>query len=109
MNRSSDQEKYPDQNFLDSLFESSKHLKPQRIIDPIKYQAQMAVRKGIDQKRIKVPNLCKLCNQPEKVYGRALSAHHYLGYEQEHWFDIVFLCNLCHNMVHKDPTLLDLD
>lgn len=53
----------------------------------------ISVRKGI------IPPIktceCAHCGNQAKHY------HHYIGYEKEHWLDIIPLCRKCHTIVHN--------
>lgn len=63
---------------------------------PLKYKARKEVYKAT--KRGEIPPatelLCAKCGQSAHHY------HHYLGYKQEHWFDIIPLCRTCHIQEH---------
>jgi hypothetical protein len=39
---------------------------------------------------------CRVCN------NRAVNYHHYLGYEEPHWLDVIPLCIRCHSKAHAD-------
>lgn len=38
---------------------------------------------------------CTQCGKNAKQY------HHYLGYEPEHWLDVIPLCRICHKALHS--------
>ena len=40
--------------------------------------------------------LCRYCQKPAQQY------HHYLGYEPEHWLDVVSVCQPCDIKAHKN-------
>lgn len=50
-----------------------------------------AVRKGLIQRKP-----CEACGTTEKVH-----AHHH-SYEPEHWYDVRWLCYVCHKLEHND-------
>ena len=53
----------------------------------------LAVREG----RLVKPALCERCWK-EMVQG----AHHWAGYEEENWLNVIWLCRGCHNEVEKE-------
>jgi len=59
--------------------------------NPNKYRARSKVNSVIRSKKIIKPTQCQLCGN-----STSLTAHHYLGYEKEHWLDIQWLCISCH-------------
>lgn len=42
--------------------------------------------------------LCQRCGKP------AIEYHHYLGYEPEHYLDVIPVCKVCHTEIHSSPT-----
>lgn len=50
-----------------------------------------AVRRGIVQRKP-----CEVCGTTEKVH-----AHHH-SYAPEHWYDVQWLCFVCHKLEHHD-------
>lgn len=75
-----------------------------RYRDPVnhaKHLARLAVQKAIKRGIIVKATTCqgeRLCNSlclPNSL----LEAHHTLGYAQEHWLDIEWLCKSCHIIV----------
>jgi hypothetical protein len=38
---------------------------------------------------------CIKCGKPAAHY------HHYLGYEPEHWLDVIPVCHSCHRVLHQ--------
>ena len=42
--------------------------------------------------------LCSVCGKPADDY------HHHLGYEQQHWYDVVPVCRSCHVRITKGLT-----
>jgi len=59
--------------------------------NPNKYKARWKVYGALRSKKIIKPTECELCGN-----STSLTAHHYLGYEKEHWLDIQWLCIKCH-------------
>lgn len=64
--------------------------------NPEKVKAHRLVGKAVLNKKIKKPLACELCHEQ-----KPLTAHHYLGYSEEHIFDIQWLCRSCHNSLSK--------
>ena len=60
------------------------------------YRARTEFRKLMLRLRVTYPTRCYKCGQIAKT-----DAHHYKGYEPEHWFDVVFLCRKCHLGEHS--------
>ncbi len=42
------------------------------------------------------PDSCAQCNEQRDGKNKRIEAHHYLGYEPEHWLDVIWLCTKCH-------------
>lgn len=63
---------------------------------PERTKARKEVQKAIQRKEIpKAKELtCAKCGLPARHY------HHRNGYEPEHWFDIIPLCQQCHTAEH---------
>lgn len=63
--------------------------------DPIKARTAVdtAVRRG-NLPRAKTLR-CSYCGNQAKQY------HHYLGYAQDHWIDVIPLCKMCHKVAHQ--------
>ena len=72
---------------------------------PEKISAKSAVRSAIKSGKLVVPTNCSMCDKETK-----LQAHHH-SYEKEYKLDVVFVCQKCHNNIHKgersDPLLLN--
>lgn len=64
---------------------------------PDRGRARQAVAYAIKAGRL-VIQPCSSCElAPKKVNGQQrIEAHHHLGYSEEHWLDIVWLCQRCH-------------
>ncbi len=58
-------------------------------IQPHKVKARLAVRNAVYRGKIKrLP--CEVCRDENS------QAHHFMGYEKEHWFDVKWLCRIHH-------------
>lgn len=61
-----------------------------------KYKAKCRARKAVNyavEKGQILPvktQMCVECGKPAQEY------HHHKGYDQEHWFDVIPLCAMCH-------------
>lgn len=64
---------------------------------PEKYKARKAINNATRDGKLVKPkqHKCHYCNNQAEQY------HHYLGYEPEHWFDVVPICHICHNIIHR--------
>ena len=56
-----------------------------------KNKARQAVFVAVRGGTIKKPYQCELCSKYRK-----LSSHHWHGYDEEHWLDVLWLCFECH-------------
>lgn len=43
------------------------------------------------------PDTCQRCGK-----GGRIHAHHHLGYAEEHWLDVAWLCSSCHRVTHLE-------
>lgn len=43
------------------------------------------------------PTICELCNRA----NNNIDAHHHNGYDEAHWYDVMWLCRRCHIEQHK--------
>lgn len=68
-----------------------------RTAHPDRERARHAVSSAIRSGNL-VRQPCSSCGlTPKKVNGQQrIEAHHHLGYSEEHWLDIVWLCQRCH-------------
>lgn len=66
-----------------------------RINNPKKARARNAISRAVVAGRLpKIKTLqCYLCFKPAQHY------HHYLGYEPEHWLDVLPVCAKCHKEI----------
>ena len=53
-----------------------------------------AVRTGKIQRHAQ----CQLCEEKTKTH-----AHHHLGYAKEHRLHVIWLCRVCHGLIHRLP------
>lgn len=69
-----------------------------------KNAARHAVHLLVSRGTIIKSDCCEVCGSsplPLKSGRSRIGAHHYLGYEREHWFDIVWVCNKCHRLLEN--------
>jgi hypothetical protein len=72
--------------------------------DPLKYRAKSAVHRAVKRGDIIRPEACECCSYEPGFTrdGRALiQAHHVLGYDREHWLDVVWVCPRCHGLLDR--------
>ena len=63
-------------------------------------KAHYYVSNAVRDKRLFKPNSCSQCGLADSGIERSMiEAHHYLGYEPEHWMDVQWLCTRCHKIV----------
>jgi len=62
-----------------------------RVQNPGKAKARSVVSQAIESGRLQRPNACEKCGAIGMV-----EAHHFLGYAEEHWLDVKWLCKSCH-------------
>lgn len=67
----------------------------QRERDEKRLRAMGAVARAIREGMVK-SLACEKCDREGVIY-----AHHHLGYEEEHWLDIQWLCRDCHVKAHR--------
>ena len=60
-----------------------------------KYKARHAIHNAVYRGSLKKPKICSKCNKHSKI-----EAHHYKGYDKINWFNIIWLCPLCHAGEH---------
>lgn len=58
---------------------------------PLHRKARGAISNAVRLGKIVKPTKCEMCGRTEK-----LEAHHWKGYEQEHWLDVQWLCHSDH-------------
>lgn len=64
---------------------------------PLKRKAQSCIHSVVSDGKIPPAKdlICKECGNSAKEY------HHHLGYEREHWMDVIPLCKKCHRDRHN--------
>jgi len=60
-------------------------------LDGLKRAARRAVKKAVQRGDVIRALECSTCNKPCDT-----TAHHYKGYDEEHWLDVIWLCRSCH-------------
>ena len=56
-----------------------------------KRKARLEIFKDLRSGRISKPSKCEICG-----YDKKLSAHHWHGYDENNWLDVLWLCEKCH-------------
>lgn len=64
-----------------------------------KVQARNSVHYHVSVGKLIKPNTCESCGEAHPL--DKIDAHHYLGYEHEHWLDVEWLCKKCHQFQHR--------
>jgi hypothetical protein len=64
-----------------------------RANNPVIIAAQVAVQEAVKSGRL-VPSAC-WCGHP------TTEAHHHLGYDLDHWLEVVWLCRVHHREAHR--------
>lgn len=62
---------------------------------PGREKARQRFRNAIIRGEFVRPTICQECSKKRKIH-----AHHYLGYDGEHWKDVMWLCTVCHGKKH---------
>ena len=60
--------------------------------NPKRAKARSAVSQAVRSGRLRPPDTCSQCGRAAKV-----EAHHFRGYAEEHWLDVLWLCKTCHS------------
>jgi len=63
--------------------------------DPVRAKAHMLFKTAVKRGKIIRPDVCSLCKKPCKPDG-----HHHNGYSEEHMYDVIWLCSMCHKREH---------
>lgn len=58
--------------------------------------AHYAVKNAINRGKLKCPSMCDVCH---KVNIKIVS-HHWKGYAEDSWLDIIWVCQSCHSLHH---------
>jgi hypothetical protein len=61
---------------------------------PEKYRAKQKLRYAVIKGKI-IKQICEVCGE------KKVEAHHYLGYDPSHWYDVQWLCHDHHRDAHK--------
>lgn len=61
-----------------------------------KHLARLMIYKAIKSGSLTRPESCAECS-----IGCKPSAHHYISYAKENWYDVIFLCSVCHGQAHR--------
>jgi len=71
--------------------------KKQQQINALHWAARNAVWRARERGDIRPPAYCvaSMCQERHD-----LEAHHYAGYQKEHWLDVIYLCPKHHRMAH---------
>ena len=67
-----------------------------------KVAARNAVNRAIKAGMLVPKEDCERCGR-HRSERRRLDADHYLGYDEEHWLDVLWLCRSCHGKEHNHP------
>ncbi len=57
--------------------------------------ARKAVAIAVSHGMLSKPRACPECGRETRM-----EAHHHLGYELAHWFDVIWVCSTCHKALH---------
>lgn len=70
---------------------------------PIKTRARLAVYRAIQEGSLCVL-ACESCGLPPKKIGRQqrIEGHHWKGYEEIYWLDVIWLCRPCHARISRE-------
>jgi hypothetical protein len=64
---------------------------------PEKDLARSRLRYAVKTGKISKPEIC----EQRDCLNSKIEGHHYLGYDKEHWFDVMWLCRKHHLDAHK--------
>jgi hypothetical protein len=73
------------------------HKKAWRENNAEKVEAQRRLNFAVEKGEIIRPTKCQKCGSE----GGRIEAHHWSGYDEEHVFDVMWLCGNCHRLTHK--------
>lgn len=65
-----------------------------------KWRAYWHVKNALDKGELVRPEVCDNCGKRSRKdeFGRkTIQAHHYKGYAEAHYMDIIWLCTACHH------------
>ena len=63
---------------------------------PERQKARVALGYEVKVGRVVKPLACEQCHEVKPLQG-----HHHLGYAEEHWFHVIWLCRRCHYALHR--------
>lgn len=75
---------------------ATKRRSQKRNYDYNRHRAYEAVSWAIYFGLLVKPPCCPICGSTERI-----EAHHTNGYDEEHWLDVEFMCQRCHNETHR--------
>lgn len=75
--------------------EARRHRRIGKVISGELKQAHWMLNNAVRDRKIVRPDHCSNCGKKCTPQG-----HHHNGYDQEHWFDVVWLCQICHSAAH---------
>ena len=70
---------------------------------PEKWKARAKLRYAVKMGKIIKPYSCLWDESPTSGCNGKIEAHHHLGYEGEHWKDVLWLCRNHHFEQHRKP------
>ena len=70
---------------------------------PDRIRATMAVSNAIQAGDVIPPDECSVCKSAGVIHG-----HHYLSYERQNWYNVIWLCAICHKKVHNEKLFLQI-
>lgn len=65
-----------------------------------KHLARVRLGHAVRSGKVHKPAECSRCGKapkPEADGRSALHGHHHKGYDEAHWFDVIWLCRKCHS------------
>ena len=66
--------------------------------NPDKKAAHNAINLAVKTGKLIRPDACSICGNNEV----RIIAHHTDSYEEEHWLDVIWVCDKCHNKIHMN-------
>jgi hypothetical protein len=65
-----------------------------------KTMARYTIKRLVRAGKVSVPKNCEWCGEPF-IDGEPIHAHHWKGYDFEHWLDVKFVHAKCHREMHR--------
>lgn len=78
--------------------------KKQQLKHPLHWYARNAVWRAVKNDKLEKNSFCAVANCKEEEH---IEAHHYLGYEKEHWLDVIWLCRNHHRQAEKSSNIYE--